>query len=52
METRCLGDPETLECSWVLNKAWLAHQRLELETDLIAAHILATGNVPAVQSLG
>ena len=52
LQGEILGDPETLECSWVLHKAWLPHQRLELETDLIAAHILATGKVPAVQFLG
>lgn len=41
-----------LECSWVRNDAWLSHQRLELENDLIAAHILTVGTVPAAQFLG
>ena len=41
-----------LECSWVVHAAWLAYQRLELENDLIAAHILVTGKVPAAQFLG
>jgi hypothetical protein len=41
-----------LEGSWVLNGAWPAHQRLELETDLIAAHLLTTGLVPPAQFLG
>ena len=36
-----------LECSWVRSDAWLRHQRLELETDLIGAYALATGEVPA-----
>lgn len=40
------------ECSWVLNEAWLPHQRLELENDLIAAHLLRTGTIPAAQFLG
>jgi hypothetical protein len=41
-----------LECSWVLNESWLSHQRLELECDLISAHLLATATVPLVQFLG
>jgi hypothetical protein len=41
-----------IECSWAVNDAWLAHQRLELENDLIAAHLLTTGQVPAAQFLG
>ena len=32
--------------------AWESHQRLELETDLIGAHILALGRVPAAQFIG
>ncbi len=40
-----------LACSWVIGD-WLPHQRLELENDLIAAHILTTGGVPAAQFLG
>jgi hypothetical protein len=31
---------------------WHAHQRLELETDLIAAHLLALGRVPPAQFIG
>ncbi len=42
----------TLECSWVSNNSWLRHQRLELENDLIAAHLLVTQTVPAAQFLG
>jgi hypothetical protein len=41
-----------MECSWVLNEAWLSHQRLELECDLIGAHVLATARVPPAQFLG
>ncbi len=40
---------EGLECSWTVNDTWLRHQRLELENDLIAAHILATNKVPIAQ---
>ncbi len=38
-------------CSWVMGDL-LPHQRLELENDLIAAHLLATGRVPMAQFLG
>jgi hypothetical protein len=41
-----------LECAWVINANWRPHQRLELETDLIAAHVLATNSPPAAQFLG
>ena len=47
-----LGDGESLECSWIVNPAWARHHRLELETDLIGAHVLVTGQVPAAQLLG
>jgi hypothetical protein len=40
-----------LEWSAVVNEDWHQHQRLELENDLIAAHILTTGEVPAAQFL-
>lgn len=40
------------ECSWVLNGTWLPHHRLELENDLIAAHLLNRGEIPATQFLG
>lgn len=46
------GAHERFECSWVLNEDWLSHQRLELENDLIAAHLLHTGDIPAAQFLG
>jgi hypothetical protein len=38
-----------MECSWVLNDAWYRHQRLELENDLIAAHVLWAGEPPPAQ---
>lgn len=41
-----------LEVSYIANSEWLDHQRLELENKLIAAHVLATGAVPAAQFLG
>jgi hypothetical protein len=46
------GAAERLECSWVLNETWLPHQRLELECDLIGAHVLVTGAVPPAQFKG
>lgn len=46
------GAARNLECSHVVNETWLAHQRLEVENDLIAAHILAMGRFPAAQFLG
>ena len=41
-----------LAVSIVHGPDWLRHQRLELETDLIAAHVLATHEVPAAQFIG
>jgi hypothetical protein len=46
------GSAERLECSWVLNENWLPHQRLELECDLIGAHLLVPGTVPPAQFIG
>lgn len=43
---------ESLQASWVAADQYAAHQLLELESDLIAAHLLATGEVPAAQFLG
>ena len=45
-------DPDSLEVSWVLSREWLDHQRLELENDLIAAHVFAFGCPPSAQFLG
>jgi hypothetical protein len=49
---RIFSDAGGPECSWALDDAWHRHQRLELETDLIAAHVLAAGEAPAAQFLG
>ena len=49
---RIFASHERLECSWTINDAWLPHQRLELENDLIAAYVLETGSIPAAQFLG
>ncbi len=38
--------------SYVVNATWKKHQRLELENDLIAAHVLYHSKVPTVQFLG
>jgi hypothetical protein len=57
---RIVGHPQAavfetqkrFEFSFVLNDDWLSHQRLELENDLIAAHLLHTGVIPVAQFLG
>ena len=41
-----------LGCSWVVHNEWQSHQRLELENDLIASHLLATGEIPVAQFQG
>jgi hypothetical protein len=46
-----LAEAGRLECSWVLSEHWLPHQRLELENDLIAAHVIM-GKPPTAQFLG
>jgi hypothetical protein len=59
-KTRTPGNPQGTvfgsavrpECSWVLNAGWLPHQRLELECDLIGAHLLVAGTVPPAQFIG
>ncbi len=40
-----------LEASWVAGE-WLSHQRLELEVDLIAAHLLEASRIPPVLFCG
>jgi hypothetical protein len=47
-----LAEAGRVECSWVLSEHWLPHQRLELENDLIAAHVLIMGKPPTAQFLG
>jgi hypothetical protein len=49
---RIFAAAQPLECSWVRNDTWARHQRLELENDLIAAHVTVMGEVPAAQFLG
>ena len=46
------GAAERLECSWVFNQTWLPHHRLELECDLIGAHLLFCGAAPSAQFIG
>lgn len=50
-QARWFSAPD-LECSWTTNHGWLPHQRLELENDLIAAHVLEHGASPSAQFLG
>ena len=46
---QALAAAQPLSCSWVMNTNWQDHQRLELENDLIAAWVLATGTPPSAQ---
>jgi hypothetical protein len=43
---------EPIACSWIVNGDWLSHQRLELENDLLASHLLVTGEIPVAQFRG
>lgn len=52
VQGQIFAEATQLEFSWVANQSWRAHQRLELENDLIAAHLLETGVVPKAQFLG
>jgi hypothetical protein len=38
-----------MESSWVANCQWYAHQRLELLSDLVGAHVLSTFTLPLWQ---
>jgi hypothetical protein len=49
---RALAAAQPLSCSWVINGNWEDHQRLELENDLIAAWVLASGLPPSAQFYG
>ncbi len=51
VQGQLLGSLVPLEVSWV-EGAWRSHQRLELENDLIAAHVLAEERPPVAQFLG
>lgn len=48
---RVFASAPELGASWVAGR-WPPHQWLELEADLIAAHVLATCRVPLAQFLG
>lgn len=52
VQGQALAGAVPLEFSSVANSRWERHQRLELETDLIAAHVLAVGTPPEAQFLG
>ncbi|HEU4557561.1 MAG TPA: GIY-YIG nuclease family protein [Longimicrobium sp.] len=43
---------DSLEVSWVANRDWRQNQRLELENDLIAAHVLVREAPPPAQFIG
>ncbi|MBD2341452.1 GIY-YIG nuclease family protein [Calothrix sp. FACHB-156] len=51
-QEQVFANARVLECSWVINNSWVPHQRLELENDLIAAHLLFMETVPNAQFLG
>lgn len=51
-QARAYRAASPLEVSWVLDARWRPHQLLELETDLIGAHVLGTGLAPRAQFLG
>ena len=46
------ADPTDVELSFVRRDDLEKHQLLEMENDLIAAHIVEVGEVPAAQFLG
>jgi hypothetical protein len=48
---RIFAEAAPLEYS-AIEGPWLSHQRLELETDLIAAHVLELGRAPPAQFIG
>ncbi|WP_156665260.1 GIY-YIG nuclease family protein [Rhodococcus phenolicus] len=47
-----LAMQKSLEVSWVATPELASHQLLELENDLIAAHVLHMGSAPAAQFIG
>ncbi len=51
-QARIFAAYNRFECSWVFNDLWLPHNRLELENDLISAHLPGTGQIPAAQFAG
>ena len=51
LQDRVLREHMPLEFSTVAGP-WLRHQRLDLETDLIAAHVMELRRVPPAQFIG
>ena len=51
-QARTFSEPQYIELSYVSRSDLAKHQRLEIENDLIAAHVLGMGTVPAAQFLG
>lgn len=51
-QARTFSDPQYIELSYVSRSDLAEHQRLEIENDLIAAHVLGMGTAPAAQFLG
>jgi hypothetical protein len=43
---------DAIICSWVVNRDWQVHQRLELATDLVGAYVLYREHAPPAQFLG
>ena len=46
------SEPQSIELSYIQRHDLAKHQRLEIENDIIAAHVLQLGEVPMVQFLG
>lgn len=51
-QQKFVSDPNSFEVSWMLSTCWMDHHRLELENDLIAAHMLTFGVPPLAQFQG
>ena len=51
VQERVFAEGVDLELSYVAGD-WETHELLELETDLIAAHVLRLGRVPPAQFIG
>ena len=46
------SEPQFIELSYIQRHDLAKHQRLEIENDIIAAHVLQLGEVPSAQFLG
>ena len=51
-QTSAFAEPSEVELSFIRRDDIAKHQLLEMENDLIAAHIVQTGEAPAAQFLG